>query len=176
MADPFRLVVLKAITAQLKTITPTNGFEHDLSDFIDAAGRTQARVFRGRTEYGNNDPLPMLSILEDPRAVEATNGPDGSPMAANTLKLLIQGFVKDDVENPLDPAYLLSAETITALVRSKSKRFDILSLGHKAPCVMNIEIGQPAHRPPDDEVSAVAYFLIGVTLTLAENLEAPYGN
>ena len=118
----------------------------------------------------------MLSILEDPRAVEAVNGPDGSPMAANTLKLLIQGFVKDDVENPLDPAYLLSAETITALVRSKSKRFDILGLGHKSPCVMNIEVGQPAHRPPDDEVSAVAYFLVGVTLTLAENLEAPYGN
>lgn len=176
MADPFRLKVLKAITSQLKTITPSNGFEHDMSDFTDAAGRNQVRVFRGRTEYGNNDPIPMISILEDPRAIEAVNGPDGSPVATNTLKLLIQGFVKDDVDHPLDPAYMLSADVITALVRAKAKRFDILGFGHKAPCVINIEIGQPAHRPPDDEVSAVAFFLLGVTLTLAENLEAPYGN
>lgn len=175
MPDPFRLTVLKTITEVLKGITPANGFAHDMSDFTDAAGRTQSRVFRGRTVYGDNDPLPMLSILEDPRAIEAVNGPDGSPVAANKLKLLIQGFVKDDTDNPLDPAYLLSAETITSLVRSKATRYNILGLGHKSPCVLNIEIGQPAHRPPDDEVSAVAYFLVGVTLTLVENLENPYG-
>lgn len=174
MADPFRLRVMKALSAQIKRVNPTNDYEFDLSDFQDAAGRPAERVFRGRTVFGDNDPRPMVVLLEDPRPPEATNGTSTSPMAVNQFRVLIQGFVEDDRDHPLDPAYRLSAEVVKALVEAKSNRFDILGLGKVAPCVLTLSVGQPVHRPPDDEVSSVAFFLIPVTLGLAENLETPF--
>lgn len=174
MADPFRLRVMKAVCERLKSIAPANGYTHDLSDFIDEAGRDSERVFRGRLVFGENDPLPALAVLEDPRAIEANNGSGNSPVAANEFRILVQGFVTNGVDHPLDPAYQLSAEVIKALVEGKRDKFNVLGLGHRAPCVMSLSIGQPVHRPPDDEVSAVSYFLVGVTLTLAENLETPF--
>ena len=174
MADPFRLRVMKAICNRLKTITPANGYVTDMSNFTDEAGRDSERVFRGRLVFGENDPLPALAVLEDPRAIEANNGSGSSPVAANEFRILVQGFVSNGVEHPLDPAYLLSAEVIKALVEGKKDRYNILGLGHRAPCIMNLSIGQPVHRPPDDDVSATSYFLVGVTLTLGENLETPF--
>ena len=175
MADPFRLRLMKAICAQLKTIAPANDYENDLSDFTDTAGRPAERVFRGRTFFSSeNDPLPMLCVIEDPRAIEPNNGSGNSTVAANEFRILIQGFVPDDKDHPLDPAYKLSAEVIKALVGAKKERFNVFGLGSTAPNVLSLSIGQPVHRPPDDEVSAVAYFLVGVKLTLAENLEAPF--
>ncbi|RWO06283.1 MAG: hypothetical protein EOS07_21830 [Mesorhizobium sp.] len=174
MADPFRLRVMKAISAHLKSIVPANGYVADLSDYTDSAGRPAERVFRGRTSYGDNDPIPMLSVLEDLRPADTLNGTANSVAAVNQFRILIQGFVKDDKTHPLDPAYHLSAEVIKALVAGKKERFNLLGLGGTGPCVMGLSIGQPVHRPPDDDVSAVAYFLVPVTLTLAENLETPF--
>ncbi|TPN04545.1 hypothetical protein [Mesorhizobium sp. B2-1-2] len=175
MPDPFRLRVAKAICNTLKSITPANGYQHDFSDFVDEVGRPAARVFRGRTVFGENDPLPMLSVLEDPRSREPIDGFVMSGFAKNEYRLLVQGFVLDDKDNPLDPAYFASADVITSLVKAKQVRdYNLLGLGSKAPCVMAISIGEPVHRPPDDDVSAVAYFLVPVTLTLAENLETPF--
>ncbi|PBB41803.1 hypothetical protein CK222_21865 [Mesorhizobium sp. WSM3866] len=176
MADPFRLRVAKAICNNvLKSITPTNGYQHDFSDFTDEAGRSAARVFRGRTVFGEGDPLPMLSVLEDPRSREPGASNITSGNAVNEFRLLIQGFVQDDKDNPLDPAYYASADVITALVKAKKVRdYNFLDLGNVAPCVIGLSIGEPVHRPPDDDVSAVAYFLVPVTLTLAENLETPF--
>lgn len=172
MADPFRLRVMKAICAQLKTITPANGYLSDFSDFVDAAGRPAERVFRGRTEYGDNDPLPMLSVLEDPRGFDPNNAAN-APLAINQFRIFVQGFVQDDKVHPLDPAYFCSAQVIQALARVK-KQFNILGLGNVQPCITSMSIGQPIHRPPDNDVSAVAYCLIPVVLTLAENLETPF--
>ena len=54
MADPKRLVVLKALCSHLEAqVRTTNGFQHDL----------QGRVFRGRSVFGQDDPLPMVSVL-----------------------------------------------------------------------------------------------------------------
>lgn len=172
-ADPFRLRVAKAVCDQLKTIKPANDYTNDLSDYTDEAGRTAERVFRGRTMFGDSDPLPMISVLENPRMDDVGNGSVSSADAMNQFGLLIQGFVKDDKTHPLDPAYVLSAEVCAALAKAK-KRFNILGLGGTEPCIIAMSIGQPIHRPPDDDVSAVAYFLVPVTLTLAENLETPF--
>ena len=59
-------------------------------------------------------------------------------------------------------------------MKAKKDRYNILGLGGTSPCVMALSIGQPIHRPPDDDVSAVTYFLVPVTLTIAENLETPF--
>lgn len=176
MPDSFRLRVMKGISAALKEITVDNAFIHDMGDFEDSAGRTAERVFRGRDFFGENDPLPMLSVLEDPRAPEPFNGSTTSAKSQNTFRVLIQGFVKDDKQHPLDPAYALSAEVIQALVAAKQSSTGILGLNKamRAPCVMGMSIGQPVHRPGRDEVSDHAYFLVGVTLMLAEDLEKPF--
>lgn len=176
MTDSFRLRVMKGFTAALKQITPVNGYDHDFSDYIDSAGRTVGRVFRGRDFFGENDPLPMLSILEDPRAEPPFNGPMGSSKTQNSFRVLIQGFAQDDKDNPLDPAYALSAEVIKALVTAAQGSSGILGLNQqkRAPCVAGFSIGQPVHRPGRDEISDHAYFLVGVTLLLAEDLTKPF--
>lgn len=172
--DPFRLRVMKLLCEAVKTVAPVNGYTLDLSDFTDTAGRPAERVFRGRTVFGENDPIPMIAILEDPSPTESNNDSLESGAGYNKFKILIQGFVKDDKDHPLDPAYLMSAEVIKAIVKSKAKRYDIMGTGNEMPCITNIKIGQPVHRPPDDEIANVSYFLVGVTLTLAENLEDPF--
>ncbi|TIU88800.1 MAG: hypothetical protein E5W06_00075 [Mesorhizobium sp.] len=173
--DPFRLRVVKAVCGTLKTITLDNGYQHDFSDFTDDADRPAERVFRGRTVYGDGDPLPMLSVLEDPRAREPIGGDLKGGLGLYGFRLLIQGFVQDDKDHPLDPAYYASADVIAALVKAKQVNdYNFLGLGNMAPCVQDMLIGEPVHRPPDDEVSAVAYFLVPVTLILAENLETPF--
>ena len=172
--DPFRLRVMKAICRTLKEITPANGYTADMSDFTDEHDRPAERVFRGRTEYGDNDPLPMLSVLEDPQAFDNGAYDPSGGKGANKFRVLIQGFVPDDVNHPLDPAYHLSAQVIKALTASKKDRYNILGLGNRSPCVTALAVNQPVHRPADDEVSNVAFFLVGVTLTLAEDVEKPY--
>ena len=176
MPDSFRLRVMKSVTEALKMITPANGYDHDFGDFTDSAGRPSARVFRGRTMYGENDPLPMLSILEDPRAEPAVNGPMANSKAQNVFKLLIQGFAQDDKDNPLDPAYALSAEVIKAIIVAAQSSTGLIGLNQqkRAPCIMGVSIGQPVHRPGGDEISDHAYFLVGLTLTLTEDLTNPF--
>lgn len=171
-ADPFRLRVMKAITDQLKTVTPQNGYEHDLSDTTDEVGRTVARVVRGRMRFGSTDPLPMIALLEDPRAIESDNARDGSSNSVNKLRVLVQGFVKDEPDNQLDPAYQLSADAIAALVKAKEDRFNILGMDG---LITAMTFGQPAHRPGMDETSDHAYFVFGITLTMLEDLERPRG-
>lgn len=171
-SDSFRLRVMKAITDQLKTITPANGYMHDMSDFVDEAGRTMPRVSRGRLQFGISDPMPLIAVLEDPRPVESGNAKGGSPLAVNKWRILVQGFVEDDKMNPLDPAYHLSADAISALVQSKADQFNILGMGGK---ITDMKIEAPSHRPGADEVSTNAYFIFGVTLAIVEDLERPRG-
>lgn len=172
--DPFRLRVQKAICDQIKTVVPGNGYRFDLSDFVDEVGRPQRRVFRGRDDFGSNDPLPMVAILEDPRAMEASNGSAESTASKGKYRIYIQGFVEDDRDDPTDPAHRLAAEVICALVATKRDRHNILGMGAKKPCVTEMTIEQPVVRPADNEQSSVAFFFVAVTLQLVEDMENPF--
>ena len=56
MADSKRLTVLKKLCGFLAAeVTVVNGYKHTLT----------AAVFRGRMFSTNNDPLPMVTILEN---------------------------------------------------------------------------------------------------------------
>lgn len=174
MADPFRLRVLKALTEHLKRITPSNGFNSDLSDFTAKDGYTSPRVIRGRDNFGSNDELPFVSILEDFRPDEQKLGGPGATQAAGEWRLLIQGFVKDDPHNPTDPAYVLSADVMKALAELLESKYDILGTGNVMPCVTKITFKQPVVRPADGEVSDTSFFFITLNLYLAENLKNPF--
>lgn len=181
--DPFRLRVLKALTAAIKTITPANGYRHDMSDWPEH-GVTMKRVFRGRQKFGDGDPLPMVSVLEHPRALDALLEPDGGNDSIGAWDILIQGFVKDDPENPTDPAHHLVADVISCLAKEGKRRLpsldggrgepDILGLGSQEPCVTKLAIGKPIARPGEAGVSDQSFFWLTLTLTLAEDVEKPF--
>lgn len=165
---PFRLRVLDALTDCLRNITPANGYAHDLS----------SAVFRGRAMFGDDDPLPMVSILEPPVAPDQI----ASSLAdsAGGWDLLVQGFVQDDRLNPTDPAYLLLADVKRALaleqVRREGRMPNPLGMGGGAGSgneVTGIDIGAGVVRPADD-VSAKAYFWLTLTLQVVEDPENPY--
>ena len=160
----FRLVALTALTDALKTIGPRAG--------VHAFDMSQA-VFRGRAKYGSNDPDNMISIIEDDRIREIMEAPTGKTTASNDWRLLVQGVVRDDSENPTDKAYILSAEARRILVELQEQRHDLLGLGYKKPNVTDLMIGDPIVRPAD-EISDKAYFWIPLTLKLVEDLKNPF--
>lgn len=171
---PFRLQVLEAITQTLEAITPANGYHNDLT----------GAVFRGRTFYGEDDPLPMVAILEDPLPMMQFLAGQGAHGDGTTSKgqwaLLIQGFVEDDKQNPTDPAQYLMADVRMALSKARQRkttgahgagRYNAFGMGGK---VENVTLGAGVVRPPDYDVSSKAYFWLTLTITLVEDLENPY--
>lgn len=162
MADPFRLRILKALTAVIESITPANGYVHDLAD----------SVFRGRDMFGEDDPLPMVSILEAIEQAEDTPPPESSPKFTGPWELQIQGFVIDDPQNPTDPAHLLMAEVKQRIVqeRTRDRQYNILGMEGR---VTGLRISPGVVRPAD-EVSSKAYFWLRITIELVEDLSDPY--
>lgn len=182
--DPFRLRVLKAICAQIKTVSPERTykdpvsgddvpFANDLRDYTEGSLQRE-RVFRGRELFGTNDPLPMVSVLEHPSALDAMLAPAQDSQTIGDWQLLVQGFVVDDPAHPTDPAHILCAEVIAALSETAKQRYDILGLGHQMPCVTKMIIGKPVVRPADAVNSDQAFFWLTLTLTLAEDVEKPF--
>lgn len=162
---PLRLRVLDSLTTCLQGITPANGYTNNLSE----------AVFRGRVMFGDDDPLPLVSILETPVPIDQVISPEESTYNTGDWDLLIQGFVKDDPKNPTDPAHFLLADVKKALAKER-KRLDsarnknILGMGK---IVDRLEIGAGTVRPSDD-ISAVAYFWLRITLKIVEDNEDPF--
>lgn len=174
--EPFRLRVQKSLTLALKQITPANGFYSDLSDFTEK-GKTKNRVYRGRTLFGEDDPLPMLSILEEPIAPETDLAPTGGTAGTGPYDLMVQGFVDDDKQNPTDPAHMLMADVKKRLIdlkRDEHLSHRVFRFGPKANTVVGVSFGGGVVRPAD-EVSAVAYFWLRVSFDLAEDHLNPFG-
>lgn len=163
MADPKRLVILKALCAHIETqVRIFNGFQHDL----------QGRVFRGRSVFGQDDPLPMVSVLEAPRPdqdlVTAKNG-----MQLDDWPLYFQGWAQDDPSNPTDPAYRLAADVKQALAMLIDRRPESAPYYLLGDLILDLTIGPGTVRPPD-QVSSWAYFYLPVTVKLKESLTDPY--
>jgi hypothetical protein len=167
MADEaIALRVLKALTAALEEVTPSNGYTVDL----------QGRVFRGRNRFGPSDPVPMICVLEAPIPLEQIPPPTDSSESSGGWELVIQGFVKDDKANPTDPAHAALADVKRRLALERRKSLwdrpeqGMFGLGR---FVHKMYIGRGVVRPPD-EVSEKAYFWLQVTLDIVEDLADPY--
>lgn len=182
---PFKLRVLRALTAALKEITPTNGYVFDMADFDPGDGVMTSRVYRGRMYFGDEgdgggDPIPMLSILESTEQPDEVGEP---PVDAQLTEydwgLLLQGFLEDDKDNPTDPAYLLLADVRRRLnaERTRKKPGDRTSrfiLGFEETEIISLAFDSGTVRPADD-VSAKAWFWLRITLRVTDNAEDPYG-
>ena len=159
---PFRLRVLRALTRVIETVNPDNGYHFDL----------RAKVFRGRVRFDQNDPLPMVSILEAPIPAEVAQSWGDNSKSNGPWELLIQGFAPDDTENPSDPAHHMMAEVKAALVKERKRQRgnDILGMDNR---VYEMFVGQGSVRPPED-VNGEAFFWLTLTLRISEELEEPY--
>lgn len=184
MDDPFKLKVLRALTEALKTITPANGYQHDLADSIDEEGLPVTRVFRGRPWFGDSDPIPMVSVLEAGDPFDAVvEFADTSAQSSDDWNLNIQGFVIDDKDNPTDPAYRLLADIRKCLAVEKTRMSpngrqpNPLGLGAKggpaANSVTKLLFGSGTVRAADD-ISAKAWLWLPVTVRIVENAMDPY--
>jgi hypothetical protein len=159
---PFRLKVLVALTEALRGVNPTNGYEFDVSE----------SVFRGRIKYGEDDPLPMISILEAPIPADPIETRGQNHMSSGAWELLIQGFVEDDDIHPTDPAQCFMAEVKAALVAEKERDRGNNILGMQGR-ISEMYIGQGSVRPAD-EASDKGFFWLTLTLRVVDNLRSPY--
>lgn len=164
--EPLRLRVLKAMTEALKEISVANGYHTELNE----------QVYRGRVVFGENDPIPLVSILEVPIPLDQIPAPVDSEFSSGGWELMIQGFVDDDPENPTDPAHYFMADVKKRLAQERRKALamnkidGIFGLGN---FVIGMRIGSGVVRPPD-EISAKAYFWLTITLDMVEDLADPY--
>lgn len=169
-----RLATLKALTAHLESeVTVANGYLHDLT----------GAVFRGRIVFDDDDPLPCVSILDNPnpdRAPSRAGSNDGE--AGDTRSrwtLLVQGWAQDDKRNPTDPAELLMADVKKALAKldhlpnpmSGEQPHANYLLGG---LIAGLEMESGVVRPPDYTNSAKAYFWMPVVLKFVENVRDPF--
>lgn len=164
---PFRLQVLLALQNCLQAITPANGYSFDMS----------TSVYIGRDMFGDDDPIPLIAILEDPDTPPLRVTPRDATDRVNTWTLLIQGFLSPaQGDKPLLPAYVLAAETAKALIagarRMDGHTPDYFGMGGR---VDRFALGPAIVRPADDAVSDTkAYFWLRLTLEIVENLLDPY--
>lgn len=167
---PFRLKVLSRLTDLLQTVSRAMPdapaiYSYSLASDADFP---DGRVLRGRLIYGADDPLPMVSLIEDPKQLERDAVPDKETAAPGDWDLIVQGFIKDDPVHPTDPAYFLAADVAAKIAEARQDPRNILGFGPKKPTVDQLHIGAPVIRPPD-EFSATAYFWLPVRLHLVED-------
>jgi hypothetical protein len=167
-----RLACLQALTDHLRSeITIVNGYKHELTD----------AVFRGRLTFDNDDPLPMVSILESPnpdRFPNRAGDQDGYGAVQKDLwTILVQGWAVDDKVNPTDPAYELMADVKKALAKlvaydpeTGNGLHPNFSLGG---LIVGMEYEGGTVRPPDDQ-SSKAFFWMRVILKFVENVNDPF--
>lgn len=171
MADSYRLAPLKLLTTHLQGISKANGYEYNLGI---TAQYPKGCVFRGRTLFGEGDPIPMLSILESPRADVGSFAGENGTERKDKFNLLIQGWAHDDVDNPTDPAYALMEAVEHRLQRiiavnahSGNETYpDEYMLGRT---IGDLIVFPGSVRPPMAQVSSKAFFYLPVQMTLVRN-------
>lgn len=173
LTNPLRLEIQKRLCDILREITPGNGYVYDLSG---AEGTEDNRLFRGRSIFGEGDPLPMVSVLESPIPLDQIPAPEDSGYNSGGWELMVQGFVEDDKLNPTDPAQVLMADVKKRLALESKKvsamRDEDGPLGLLRH-VTRIVVGTGTVRPPD-EISAKAYFWLLIVLDIVEDVTEPY--
>lgn len=162
MADSYRLQVLKAFTLLLEGITVAGGYNYTLG-----AGK----VFRGRARFGEEAPIPMISILEAPRPGAAIYTGDNEARK-DLWPLLLQGWCEDDKDNPSDPVYGLLDD-----VERRLDRVVQVTAGTGVPkfsehymlggLITDLQVSPGVVRPPTENVSARSFFYLPVQVGLA---------
>lgn len=164
---PKKLDVMLALTDHLAGMTEAGGYGYDMA----------GRVYRGRTEFGDETAVPALSILEAPRQPEGLDVGELRSLREESWSLLLQGWVADDKDNPTDPAYWLEAYVMKRLGEVVAERNGqplyqtAYLLGRR---ITGLVIGPSVVRPPQRELSDKAFFYTPLVVTLAVDVTDPF--
>lgn len=183
---PLRLQIVRALTDVIKQVNPTNlivssdpstRYEFDLRDDFSTTP-ARPRVTRGRLHIGEDEPLPMVTIIEAPMPVEPVSTqrqPDNTAFVGQ-WDLIIQGWAKDDPWNPSDVGYQLMQEVRAAIAKEKKRgrNGDTMILGFDNMKIQNMTLGAPVVRP-NEYISEQAVFYFVVTFTICEDTASPLG-
>jgi len=161
VANSPRLNVLIALSDLLKTMTPANGWDYDLS----------AAVFRGRSRFDETDPDTMVSILEAPKPDYGFAVAELGSQRKEEWNLLLQGWCPDDGEHPTDNAheFMWAVEQLLNKViaidgNSGKERFpNEYLLGRR---ISSFAFGPGVVRPPTEGISSKAFFYLPVRIGL----------
>jgi len=176
MTDTKQLVILKRLTTLIEGITTDNGYDYDLV----------GRVFRGKTVFGDSEPVPFVSILESLR-------PDPNPLEAGDEKLvreeqwdlLIQGWARTTQALPTDDLYNLKGaiehrlSRMIALVNGSPAFLDDYRLGRdgtgsRGGLITGARIGPGVVRAATPQTGGVAALYLPVTICYKADVSDPW--
>lgn len=186
--SPKRLRIVEKIVKLLEGINPDNTFEVDLDndqpDALPYPIDLRGKVFMGRLTVSADEAEDALSVLENPRPQDADGAGWDKLLRVGDLILLVQGWPRDDIKNPSQPAYKLAAMAEMRLARiaevdSKGDpKYDEDYLLGLDPAgdreIESIIIGQSVVRPPQDTNSRLSMFYIPVVIRLVTNPGKPF--
>lgn len=163
--DPKQLRILKKLCNHLEV---TSGYEG-------------IKVYRGKLVVSAKEIEDCLSILEAPRPVIGEGAGHNNHKRNETWTLLVQGWPKDDKENPSDPAYYLKAAVEKRLSRIIQVN-DNMGLPTYPDEYMlggdigSMIVGQGVVRPPAEEAaSRLAMFYLPLVLEINTDIRNPIG-
>ncbi len=170
---PTRLLVVQRLCTLLEEIQ-FDGTTLDLT----------GKVTRGRNIIGDEvkptvlNPV-VLNVLEAPRPDFATYSGEDAFMRKDSMILMIQGRAMDDKLLPGDSAYYLAAavEQRLSRVMAVNQRSGMPKypehhlLGN---LITGMEVAPPVVRPPEDKVSAWAFFFLVLRVGIAVDISEPY--
>lgn len=162
MPDSKQLVILKRMTEHLEGITPDNGYDYDLT----------GKVFRGRSKFGSDEPLPFISILESLR-------PDQQPIPAgmgggvrlDDWELLLQGWVDENRSFPTDDLYNLKGAVEKRLAEVNVEGSSVYRFGK---LIDKMRIGPGVVRAATPQVGGAEAFYLPLLVTYAINVLDPF--
>lgn len=164
MPDSKQLRIIKKLAAHMEA---TSGYEG-------------VRCFRGKLVVSAKEVEDTLSILEAPRPIVGVPAGHEGYKRRETWTLLVQGWPKDDKENPSDPAYAMKAaveQWLYRIIAINEKTGlptypDLYMLGGD---IAALTIGQGVVRPPSEEAaSRLAMFYLPLILEITTDVSNPY--
>lgn len=186
--SPKRLRVIEKLRDLLEGINPTNTYPVQLGedDPVETAYPIDMRgkVFIGRLTVSTEEAEDALSLLENPRPIDASEAGSDKLLRVGDWILLLQGWPRDDIKNPSIPAYKLAAmaeQRLARVVQLDSGDNPVYpgdyllgldSLGD--PEIESMSIGQSVVRPPQDANSRLAMFYIPLVIRLVSNPSTPF--
>jgi hypothetical protein len=189
--SPKRLRVMERLQALLEGINPDNTYEYPDPDNLTGPPLTanypldlRGWVFLGRLTISTDEAEDALSILENPRPLDANEVGGDKLLRVGDWMLLLQGWPRDNIKHPSVPAYKLAAlvEGRLARVVQLDSRGDpmypddyLLGLDTEGDCeIESLIIGQSVVRPPQDANSRLTMFYIPLVVRLATNPGKPF--